>query len=59
LPACLSGEFEQAEVELVGWHGSGDVAAAARANCYLVVGPDRERIAAGESVPVLMRKSAM
>ena len=59
LPACLSGEFERAEVELVGWHGSGDVAAAARANCYLVVGPDRERIAAGESVPVLMRKSAM
>jgi molybdopterin molybdotransferase len=59
LPAHLSGEFERAEVELAGWHGSGDIVAAARANCYLVVSPDRERIAAGESVPVLIRKSAM
>jgi molybdopterin molybdotransferase len=59
LPAQLSGEFERAEVELAGWHGSGDIVAAARANCYLVVSPDRERIAAGESVPVLIRKSAM
>ncbi|MGH9501871.1 MAG: molybdopterin molybdotransferase MoeA [Terriglobales bacterium] len=55
LPAILSGEFEQAEVELAGWHGSGDVAAMARANCYLVIPPDRERIAEGEWVPVLMR----
>jgi molybdopterin molybdotransferase len=55
LPAILSGEFEQAEVELVGWHGSGDVAAMARANCYIVIPPDRERIASGEWVPVLTR----
>src|SRR5438552_2471073 len=32
LPAILSGEFEQAEVELAGWYGSGDIATAARAN---------------------------
>jgi molybdopterin molybdotransferase len=55
LPALLSGEFEHAEVELIGWQGSGDIAAVARANCYLVVAPDRAQIAAGEWVPVLMR----
>ena len=55
LPAMLSGEFEEAEVELVRWSGSGDVAAAARANCYLVVPPEKERLAAGEMVSILMR----
>ncbi len=55
LPAILSGEFEQAEVELAGWHGSGDVAAMARANCYIVIPPDGDRIAAGEWVPLLVR----
>jgi molybdopterin molybdotransferase len=55
LPGLLSGEFEEAEVELAGWHGSGDVAAMARSNCYIVIPADRERIAAGEWVAVLMR----
>jgi molybdopterin molybdotransferase len=55
LPATLTGQFEQSEVELVPWQGSGDVAATARANCYIVISPDRERIAAGEFVPVLPR----
>jgi molybdopterin molybdotransferase len=55
LPAILSGEFEQAEVELVPWQGSGDIAATAAANCYIVIPPDRERIAAGEWMPLLMR----
>jgi len=55
LPGMLSGEFEQAEVELARWQGSGDVAATVRANCYIVIPPDRERIAAGEWVAV-MRK---
>ncbi|MGH9577410.1 MAG: gephyrin-like molybdotransferase Glp, partial [Terriglobales bacterium] len=54
LPARLSGEHEAAEVELVRWQGSGDLAAASRANCYLVVPPDRERIPAGEMVAVLL-----
>jgi molybdopterin molybdotransferase len=54
LPATLSGEFEQAEVELVRWQGSGDIAATARANCYIVIPPDRERIAVGEWVPILV-----
>ena len=57
LPASLSGEFENSEVEAIGWQGSGDIASVARANCFLVVGPDRAQIAAGEWVPVLMRGS--
>src|SRR5262249_30694198 len=55
LPAVLSGEFENSGVELVPWQGSGDVAATARANCYIVVPPDRERFSAGEFVAVLLR----
>ena len=55
LPAILSGEFEQSKVELVAWQGSGDIAATARANCYVVIPPDRENIAAGEWVAVMMR----
>jgi len=55
LPAALSGEFEHAEVEDAHWQGSGDIAATARANSYVVIPPDRERIQAGEWVPVLLR----
>ena len=55
LPAMLSGEFETAQVELVRWQGSGDVAATARANCLIVIPADRELIPAGEFVPILPR----
>jgi molybdopterin molybdotransferase len=55
LPALLSGEFEHAEIELARWEGSGDIAALARANCYLVIPPDREQISVGEWVSLLMR----
>jgi molybdopterin molybdotransferase len=55
LPAIISGEFESAEVELAGWQGSGDIATMTRANCYIVVPPDRERIEAGEWVSVMQR----
>jgi len=55
LPATLSGEFENAKVELVRWQGSGDIAATASANCYIVIPPDRENIPAGDWVAVLMR----
>jgi molybdopterin molybdotransferase len=57
LPAVLTGEFENAEVELARWQGSGDIAALDRANCYIVIPHDRERIDAGEWVPLLMRSS--
>lgn len=55
LPAILSGEFEKSQVGLVAWQGSADIAATARANCYVVIPPDREFIAAGEWVAVMMR----
>ena len=55
LPAVLSGEFERAEVELAPWQGSGDIASMVRANCYIVISPDRDHIQAGEWVPILMR----
>ncbi|MBV9182038.1 MAG: molybdopterin molybdotransferase MoeA, partial [Acidobacteria bacterium] len=55
LPALLSGEFEHAEVELIRWQGSGDLAALARSNAYVVVPSDREQMAAGEWAAVLLR----
>ena len=55
LPAVLSGEFENADVELVRWQGSGDIAALTVANCYVVIPPDREKIEAGEWVSLLSR----
>ena len=55
LPAILSGEYEDSQVELVAWQGSGDVAATARANCYIVIAPDRDLIPAGQFVPVMLR----
>jgi len=55
LPARVSGELTDTTVELVSWQGSGDIAAAARADCYIVVPPDREQISAGEMVSVLPR----
>jgi molybdopterin molybdotransferase len=55
LPALLSGEHENSQVDLVPWQGSGDVAAQARANCYIVIPPDREHILAGEWVAVMLR----
>jgi molybdopterin molybdotransferase len=55
LPAILSGQYEQAHVELVPWQGSGDIAARSRANCCIVIPPDREHIPAGEWVAVMLR----
>ena len=42
LPARLTGSLDGATVRLVGWHGSGDLAANARANCYAVLPEGRE-----------------
>jgi molybdopterin molybdotransferase len=53
LPALLRGNQEHPVVELVKWQGSGDLMAMSRANCYIVVPPDREHFKAGESVTVL------
>ena len=55
LPAILSGQYEDSQVELVPWQGSGDIAARSRSNCLVVVPPDREHILAGEWVAVMPR----
>ncbi|MGA9308165.1 MAG: molybdopterin molybdenumtransferase MoeA, partial [Candidatus Sulfotelmatobacter sp.] len=55
LPAILSGQYEDAEVELVPWQGSGDVAARTRANCYVVIPPDKEHIPVAEWIAVMPR----
>jgi molybdopterin molybdotransferase len=55
LPARLSYDRVHPEVRLVSWHGSGDLAANARANCYAVLPEDREQFAAGEAITVLLR----
>lgn len=54
LPAFLRHEFACPEVRLVGWHGSGDLAANARANCYAVL-PDGRDLIAGDVITVLLR----
>jgi molybdopterin molybdotransferase len=50
LPARMDGT----SVRVVGWQGSGDLAANARANCYAELLPGRE-YAAGETLRVLLR----
>ena len=54
LPARLSGCLDDSRVELVSWQGSGDIAARARSNCYIVIPPDREQIAPGEWVAIML-----
>jgi molybdopterin molybdotransferase len=53
LPAILSGKYEDSHVEPVPWQGSGDIAARSRANCYIVIPPDREHLLAGEWIAVM------
>jgi molybdopterin molybdotransferase len=56
LPARIEWRGTVAEVKALRWQGSGDIAALAKANCFLVVPAEREKIEAGESVSVLLRK---
>jgi molybdopterin molybdotransferase len=54
LPGRLGGSVGKPEVEWVRWQGSGDLMSVVKANCYIVVPPDRERLNAGETVTVLL-----
>jgi molybdopterin molybdotransferase len=54
LPALLRHDVVRPEVRLVGWQGSGDLAANARANCYAVL-PDGLDLMAGDVITVLLR----
>jgi molybdopterin molybdotransferase len=53
LPARLLGTWNDSEVELVKWQGSGDIAAFANADCLLVIPPDRDEFDSGELMTVL------
>ncbi len=53
LPAHLAADGSSVTPER--WQGSGDVAALARANCFLVTEPDRECWAAGDPIRVLLK----
>lgn len=55
LPARLVSSRERPEVRVVGWKGSGDLAANARANCYAVLPGEVEGFAAGDVISVLLR----
>ncbi len=55
LPARLTANRVRPTVRVVGWQGSGDLAANARANCYAVLPPEREEFAAGDVITVLLR----
>ncbi|HXM95997.1 MAG TPA: gephyrin-like molybdotransferase Glp [Candidatus Dormibacteraeota bacterium] len=59
LPALVEWRHGTPYVKALRWQGSGDTLAMAKANCFLVVGSEIENIAAGERVPVLMRKDML
>jgi molybdopterin molybdotransferase len=59
LPARIEWSGPMPEVKPLRWQGSGDIAALAKANCFLVIPADREKIEIGERVSVLMRKDVV
>ncbi len=59
LPARVEWGGLAPEVKALKWQGSGDIAALAKANCFLVVPAEREKIEAGENVSVLLRKDVV
>jgi len=54
LPAHLTADLQRPTVRLIQWHGSGDLAANARANCYAVL-PEAQDLHAGDVITVLLR----
>jgi molybdopterin molybdotransferase len=59
LPARVEWHGTVPEVRALRWQGSGDIAALAKANCFLAVPADREKMEIGESVSVLLRKDVV
>jgi molybdopterin molybdotransferase len=55
LPAELRGAWDGVRVRPVGWQGSGDAVANARANAYVMLPAGVGHFAAGETVRVLLR----
>jgi molybdopterin molybdotransferase len=59
LPARLEWHGLSPRVSALRWQGSGDIAALSRANCFLLVPPDRLDISTGEKVSVLPRADVL
>jgi molybdopterin molybdotransferase len=59
LPARVEWVGTKPQVKALKWQGSGDIAALAKANCFLVVAAGREKIEVGERVPILLRKDVI
>jgi molybdopterin molybdotransferase len=59
LPARVEWRGPTPEVKSLPWQGSGDIAALAHANCFLVVATDRIQVNVGETVPILLRKDVI
>ena len=55
LTRFLPARVEGSDITPLGWAGSSDVGAMARANAYLVADPDRESYAAGDPIRVLLK----
>ena len=55
LPAIVESDWQRVMVRVVPWQGSGDLAANARANGFVVLPSGVEKFVAGESVRVLLR----
>jgi len=56
LPARVEWRDTTPEVKALPWQGSGDIAALARANCFLVVAAHHGQVNVGETIPILLRK---
>jgi molybdopterin molybdotransferase len=56
LPALCTfgGDGELPSVQLLQWHGSGDIAAMARANCFLVLDDEAPHLEPGATVRILL-----
>src|SRR5947209_12129871 len=59
LPAHIEWHGGAPEVKPLKWQGSGDITALGKANCFLVVLGEKEKIGAGEMVSVLLRKDVV
>jgi molybdopterin molybdotransferase len=53
LPAHLDAAWDRATVTRIPWQGSGDLAATAQSNCFVVLPPDTA-LEAGATVQVLL-----
>jgi molybdopterin molybdotransferase len=59
LPARVEWTGTTPVVKALKWQGSGDVAAVANANCFLVVPADRDQVHTREPVSILLRKDVV